>query len=378
MRLLVLGGLGFIGLKLARTLLGLGHEVTVVDNLSVQIHGELPALDLPDLLNSPNGLKVLRLDVRDLASRAEVLEGIDVVYHLAAETGTAQSMYRIAHYVGVNELGTAVLLEAMAQCSRRPRRVVLASSRSVYGEGAYVRADTPGRLVQPPSRQRAQLLAGQWELSDSDGQALSAVATPESLGFAPGSVYASTKAAQELLLRGAAAALDFDCSILRFQNVYGEGQSLRNPYTGIISIFFNRARQGLAIDLYEDGQESRDFVHVDDVVAALVVAGQADCGDGQAINIGSGQATTVEVLARELARVAGLTVPIGVTGQFRVGDIRHCFADISRARQVLGVVPQIGLTEGLTRFVAWARTQPVHVDQSSTAAAELRARNLSN
>lgn len=372
MRVAITGGLGFIGQALARRLISAGHDVLLIDSLAAQIHGELPIVPAPD------GATVRRLDVREIASEPGLLNGCDVVYHLAAETGTAQSMYRIQHYVGVNELGTAALLEALAACERRPRRIVLASSRSVYGEGAYVDPRVPDVLVQPATRSPEQLAGHSWELEADDGQPLQPVPTPEDLPFAPGSVYAATKAAQELLLRAGAPALGIKPVILRFQNVYGEGQSLQNPYTGIISIFFNRARQGLGIPLYEDGLESRDFIHIDDIVAGLVAAMDADLPDGMPINLGAGQPTTVAELADALVAASGHSVPITVTGQYRVGDIRHCYADMTRARDYLGIVPQVTLAAGLARFCAWAEGEPVFADRSAQALAELRERNLAS
>jgi dTDP-L-rhamnose 4-epimerase len=372
MKILITGGLGFIGTSLALSLLEAGHAVVLVDNLSVQIHGALPEIERPD------GAQVVRLDVRELAERHDVIDGCDVVYHLAAETGTAQSMYRMLDYVAINDLGTAALLAGIARCTRRPRKIVLASSRSVYGEGAYVSQSSPSRLVQPAPRGRKQLDAGVWDPIDADGTPLVAVATPESLPFAPGSVYAATKAAQELLLRSASFALGFELTVLRFQNVYGEGQSLRNPYTGIISIFFNRARQGLDIPVYEDGRESRDFVHVSDVVQALVRAIEDGLPSGAVINVGSGAPTSVHDLACQLLVAARLSVPVHISGQFRVGDIRHCYADLALARQLLGFEPRVSLLEGLTRFCAWASTQPPHADESSRATEELRRHGLTN
>jgi dTDP-L-rhamnose 4-epimerase len=371
-KVVVLGGLGFIGRELCRRLAEKGHSVLAIDSLSPQIHGDIP------VVAPPEGVRVVRLDVRSIADHWKLLDGTDAVFHLAAETGTAQSMYRIQHYVGVNELGTAALLEALSKCSSRPAAVFLSSSRSVYGEGAYVSRSRPDLLVQPGARGRAQLDAGQWEPVSATGEQLVCVATPESLPFAPGSVYAATKASQELLLASAADALGFKDITFRFQNVYGEGQSLQNPYTGIISIFFNRARQGLEIPLYEDGLESRDFVHVTDVVAAMIAGLEGDVAAGTIINVGSGRPTSVSELASVLLKAAGLVVPVRVTGQFRVGDIRHCFADIQVARSVLGFVPQISLEEGLGRFVRWAHGQPVHEDMSAKAVQELRERGLSN
>ena len=371
-KILVLGGLGFIGLALTRRLIAAGHDVSIVDNLSPQIHGDIPAVILPE------GARVTRLDIRKLAERPELVDDRDAIFHLAAETGTGQSMYQIAHYVDVNELGTAALLEAIAKCQRRPRQVVLASSRSVYGEGAYVSSRRPDKLIQPAPRTRVQLDAAQWEPLDDRGLPLRAVATPETLPFAPGSVYAATKASQELLLASAGAALAFRSTVFRFQNVYGEGQSLRNPYTGIISIFFNRARQGMEIPLYEDGMESRDFVHVDDITRALALALEADLPAGVVMNLGAGIGTSVSELADALLAAGGLSVPVRVTGQFRVGDIRHCFADLSLANSLLGFRPEIDLREGLRRFAAWAAEQPVHEDRLAQATEELRRKGLAN
>ncbi|MFW2851035.1 NAD-dependent epimerase/dehydratase family protein [Sphingomonas sp. TX0543] len=370
MKIMVTGGLGFIGQALGKKLQELGHEVVLVDSLTPQIHGALPVV-IP-----PAGADVVRLDVRDLARHSELVDGCDAIYHLAAETGTAQSMYRVQDYVAVNELGTAALIEAIASADRKPGRVILASSRSVYGEGAYVAPDRPDMLVQPMPRSPAQLADNLWEPRSANGTPLTAVPTPEDLPFSPGSIYAATKASQELLLRAAGPALGFKPVIFRFQNVYGEGQSLQNPYTGIISIFFNRARQGMTIPVYEDGLESRDFIHIEDIVDGLVAALDADLPDGATMNLGAGAPTTVLDLVDQLLKSGGFRVPVQVTGQYRVGDIRHCFADLTRARSLLGFEPRVTLVEGLTRFCAWAGEQPVHEDRLEQAAAELRARKL--
>lgn len=372
LKVVITGGLGFIGQKLARRLIAEGHGVTLIDAITPQIHGDLPQVGAPD------GALVVRADVRELAHRSDLFDGSDAVYHLAAETGTAQSMYQIQQYVSVNDLGTAAVLEAISRCARRPRQMVLASSRSVYGEGAYEDASRPGERVLPAARTAAQLAGGQWNPTASGGGLLTAIATPESSPFSPGSVYAATKAAQELLVSSAAASLGVRSTILRFQNVFGEGQSLRNPYTGIISIFFNRARQNLEIPIYEDGEESRDFVHVDDVIEALCRVLQAELPAGTTLNVGSGVATSVSTLARTLLEVSRLAVPVRVTGQYRVGDIRHCFADLSRARALLGFEPRLSLSDGLQRFVDWARTQPVYEDQSARATDELKKMGLTN
>lgn len=370
MKILITGGAGFIGRALAARLVASGHHVVALDTLTPQIHGEIPSIALAD------GVEFVREDVRNLGARPELLEGIDAVYHLAAETGTGQSMYRIAHYVDVNEMGTAALLEAIARCERRPRKLVLASSRAIYGEGAYVDPCEPDRIIHPDPRTPEQLARGEWDYRTSDGEALRAVATPETLSAKPGSVYAATKMSQELLIASACAGLGVGTTTLRFQNVYGEGQSLQNPYTGIISIFFNRARQGLGINIYEDGAESRDFVHVDDVVSALERALDADSENGAVYNVGTGVPTSVTTLAETLLEVSGFSVPVEVTGQYRVGDIRHCFADMRTIERDLGFRPEIGLREGLGRFAAWAHDQAAYRDRSDEAAEELRQRGL--
>lgn len=369
MRAFISGGAGFIGTKLARRLIAEGHDVLLVDSLSPQIHGEVPDYQPPE------GARFIRLDIRRLAERSELLQGVDVVFHLAAETGTGQSMYQIADYVDVNAMGTAALLEAIARLEKRPSRLILASSRSIYGEGAYEAPSRPGKFLHPRSRSREQLAAGQWDFRD-DGETLRPVATPEAFTAKPSSVYAATKMAQELLVTSSCDSLGVTPILLRFQNVYGEGQSLRNPYTGVISIFFNRARQGLEINVYEDGKESRDFVHVDDVVGALMLATQADAPAGACYNVGSGVPTSLLDLANKLIAISGANAPLRISGDYRLGDIRHCFADMEAIRHDFGFVPTIDLQAGLERFVSWAATQPAYQDLSAKAAAELRERGL--
>lgn len=369
MKVLVTGGAGFIGTKLAHRLIIEGHDVLLIDSLSPQIHG-----DVPDY-HPPAGATFKRVDVRILADRLDLLEGTDVVYHLAAETGTAQSMYQIADYVSVNGMGTAALLEALARLQKRPSRVILASSRSIYGEGAYELPSRPGELVHPRGRTREQMEAGHWDFSEN-GEILRPVATPEHFAAKPSSVYAATKMAQELLLTASCESLGITPVLLRFQNVYGEGQSLRNPYTGVISIFFNRARQGLEINVYEDGNESRDFVHVEDIVSALTLAMHADVMPGACYNVGSGMPTSLLDLANTLVSLSGTTAPIRISGDYRLGDIRHCFADMSTISRDLGFQPVVDLNTGLQRFVNWAKSQPEYQDLSDKAAAELRERGL--
>lgn len=370
MKIVITGGMGFIGSHLAKRLIKDGHEVLLVDSLTPQIHGDLPDSHLPD------GAEFRRVDARRLADRPEILEGCEVVYHLAAETGTAQSMYNIVEYVDVNEMGTAALMTALAKCRTRPRKIVLASSRSVYGEGGYVSEKGSNVLFTPKPRSPMQLLNAQWEPTHDDFPEIFATATREDCDIVPSSIYAATKASQEHLIRIAADSLGIESVIFRLQNVYGEGQSLRNPYTGIISIFYNRARQGIEIPIYEDGLESRDFVHVEDVTRAFMDSATAELPSGVVMNIGSGKPTTVIDLAKMLLRTGNLDVPLVVTGQYRVGDIRHGWADIEKAHQLLGFAPQVTFEAGLARFTKWASEQPAHEDLLGKATKELQDRGL--
>jgi dTDP-L-rhamnose 4-epimerase len=372
MKIVITGGLGFIGLHLSRQLLTEGHEVLLIDLLSPQIHGEVPTV------NIPHGAKVVRMDICHIANRYELIDGADVIFHLAAETGTAQSMYQMSHYTRVNCEGTTSLLEAIAKCKKKPKQIILGSSRSVYGEGAYSYSTEPGPIVTVTTRTREALDAGRWEPEDETGCALVPVATPESFPLAPGSIYAATKAAQELFLISSSISLGMKVTIFRFQNVYGEGQSLRNPYTGIISIFFNRARQGLHIPVYEDGLESRDFVHISDVVSALTASLEVMMPNGIVLNIGSGIQTSVSKLVKTLLKVSSLDVSVQITGQYRLGDIRHCFADLTQVTRYLEFTPKMSLELGLKGFCEWAIKQPVHDDRSAKAEAELKEKGLTN
>ena len=367
MKVLVTGGAGFIGSWLVASLLRDGHGVTIVDNLSPQIHGALPQPDV-DWLRNDHGVEFIRADVRDQVAMDKALAGADAVVHLAAETGTGQSMYQIAHYYDVNQQSTAALFEAIATRHKQVKRVVLASSRSVYGEGAYRLGDD---IVVPGTRDVRRLQAGHFDPTGPRGEKLTLVATPEHVTPTPASVYAATKLANETLGRVVAEAYGLNVVALRFQNVYGERQSLRNPYTGILSIFSNRMRQGLPINIFEDGQESRDFVHVSDIVRAVRRGLDADLPHFTIANVGAGQATSVLEVAQTLRRLIGSTSELTISGDFRAGDIRHCYADLTRARSLLGFEPEVSLDDGLGRFVQWVLTQPVLEDQSSKALSEL-------
>jgi dTDP-L-rhamnose 4-epimerase len=375
-RVLVTGGAGFIGSHLVPALVRSGYKVRVLDTLSPQVHGAPPAgLDWL----SDRGIEFMQGSVISQADMGAALARVDAVVHLAAETGTGQSMYEIARYNAVNVQGTAVLLDLLANDKgHRVRRVVLASSRAVYGEGAY--RCTPcslERRVYPDARSPQQLAAHRWDPAcEACGGALTSTAAREDDRVKPTSIYAATKLAQEDLVRIACSSLGMGYAILRLQNVYGEGQSLNNPYTGVLSIFSTRIRRGLHLPIYEDGLETRDFVHVEDVARAFLAAVRSLAPANQVINVGAGVRTSISEIARQLSAAFGAVPDLVVTGEYRVGDIRHNCADISSLRAVLDCQPRIGLEAGLKRFVEWVRTQPLPEDRIEKANAEMKVRRL--
>jgi dTDP-L-rhamnose 4-epimerase len=372
-KVLITGGLGFIGMALARRLQTLGLSVRIMDSLSPQIHGPAPCINLESF--GKQRPEILRGDVACRRDWEEALEGVTAIAHLASQTGTGQSMYRIADYTNVNVAGTAQMLDLLANRAHSVGKIILASSRSVYGEGAY-HCSQHG-IVYPLARTPAALAARRWEppCPVCGGPVLS-VPTPESARTIPVSIYAATKLAQEDLFRIAGASLGIPSIIFRLQNVYGEGQSLHNPYTGILSIFSNRIRQGKQIFLFEDGRESRDFVHVSDVVEALALGLTTAGGDGLALNVGSGQACSVADVAKALKEEFEDPTPAEISGEYRLGDIRHCFADLTAIEAALGFRPAVSFSQGIVRFAKWVRTQPIYEDGLDRANRELAERGL--
>lgn len=373
-KVLITGGAGFIGSHLVPKLLARGIAVRILDVLSAQVHGTVP-VGL-DWLNSP-GIEFMRGSVTGRDDWLRALADVGAVVHLAAETGTGQSMYEVARYNEVNSQGTALLFDVLGKMpGHGVRRVILSSSRSVYGEGAYVRG-SDGVRVFPGARTAEALKAEQWEpVCPQTGETLTLVPTREDDLALPASIYAATKYAQEDLVRIACQSTGIGYAIFRLQNVYGERQSLNNPYTGILSIFSTKIRHGSELPLFEDGKESRDFVHVEDVADALLQGLLVDKTPNAIINVGSGVGTSVREVAEELSRAYGIEPNVAVTGQFRLGDIRHNVADVSRLKDILGLTPRIGLKEGLRRFSAWVLEQPVAEDRLEQANQELRARKL--
>jgi len=373
MNILVTGGAGFIGANLVGRLHGEGHTLRVLDNLSPQIHGAVPA-DSPLRRQIEGKCDFVQGDVTDAATVRAALEGCDAVVHLAAETGTGQSMYEVARYCHTNVQGTAVLLEAIAERKDRIRKIVVASSRAVYGEGRY---SLDGEYVYPQSRREADLSQGIFEpRCATTGRALQVEATDENSSIQPNSIYGVTKYTQEQMTLLNSKAMGIDAVALRFQNVYGPGQSLSNPYTGILSIFSTRIRHERGIDIYEDGLESRDFVYIDDVVESLVLALTRPEAAGEAFGIGTGVATSVMTVAQTLAAQYGIQVPIKVTGAYRVGDIRHNFADTRKAAKLLGFNARVSFEDGIREFAKWVLEQPIQVDSYAESLESLKKRGL--
>lgn len=366
MQILVTGGAGFIGSHLVDAFIARGHSVRVLDAFVDQVHsGGSPVLS--------SSAEVLRGDVRDAAVLGAALDDVEVVFHQAAEVGVGQSMYHIQRFVGANTLATAVLLEAVVERRRRIRKLIVASSMSIYGEGAY-RCDACGPIA-PPSRQLTQLEARQWEMQcQRCGADVAPMPTPESKTLDPTSVYAITKQDQEQLSLTIGRAYGIPTVALRYFNVYGSGQALSNPYTGVAAIFSGRLLNGEPPMMFEDGLQTRDFVHVDDVVQANLMAMETDAANYQVMNVGTGRPTSIRRVAELLAQGLGTDVSPVVMGRFREGDIRHCIADISRAR-TLGYEPRISLEEGIPGLIAWVREQRA-VSDIDRATGELEARGL--
>jgi dTDP-L-rhamnose 4-epimerase len=364
-KVLITGGCGFIGRALTQELLSHGYEVRILDALIEQVHGGAR----PDILKS---VELHRADIRDKEAVNLALEGIEGVFHLAAEVGVGQSMYEIARYVGVNDLGTAVLLEAMI--GRPIERIVVASSMSVYGEGLYEQPD--GSRLGNVRRNSARIATGNWDPVDESGASLSPVATDEEKPVDLASIYALTKYQQERSVMIFGGAYGIEAVALRLFNVFGPGQALANPYTGVLANFASRLANGQAPMIFEDGRQRRDFVHVRDVARGFRLAMEQAQAAGHVINIGSGQAYTITEVATLLAEAMGVSeIKPEILNKARSGDIRNCFADISKARELLGFEPQHRLEHTLGELAEWVQEVGA-VDRSAEMKQHLEARGL--
>ena len=367
-KVLVTGGAGFIGSHVVEMLLDNGHEVVVYDALVEQVHQGVGPQFVPE------AAEFVQADMSDRAALASVLGRVDSVVHLAAEVGVGQSMYEISRYVEANTTGTALLLDILVNDRLDVRRVVVASSMSVYGEGAYACAEHGE--VHPGLRGAAQLDAHRWDpVCPTCGLPVSPIPTAEAKPLRPTSVYAISKMDQELLCLSVAAAYDFDAVALRFFNTYGPRQALSNPYTGVAAIFSSRLLNGRAPLAFEDGAQLRDFIHVTDVARAVVASLDSDKAAGHAINIGVGDPLTVTDVALALAGALDISIEPEITSTARAGDIRHCYADMTLANELLDFVPEVQFADGVRELIGWVSHQTAD-DQVDRARQELTSRGL--
>ena len=376
-KILITGGAGFIGSSLALALLKRGHQVTVLDNLSEQIHGKNPEETSPLYLSIKDKVRFIKGTVACRETLQKAIADNTIIVHLAAETGTGQSMYEIQHYTDVNIGATALLLDILTNEKHLVKKVVVASSRAIYGEGKYYNK-TKNTFVYPLQRTDDDMQKGDFEVKDTQNHSdeLELVATTEDSIIHPTSVYGITKQVQEQLVMTVCPTLGIAGVAFRYQNVYGPGQSLKNPYTGILSIFSTQIKNGNGINIFEDGKETRDFVFISDVVDATVLGIEKEAANNQVFNVGTGVATDVITVATELSNNYGIQVPITISGNYRLGDIRHNYADISKARQLLGFEPKISFKEGLRQFTDWVNTQEVEEDKYQQSIEEIKAKGL--
>ena len=369
MNVLVTGGAGFIGSHLVDSLVEKGHNVRIFDSLVEQVHGG----GAPPHLN-PNA-EFVQADLCDPDEVAKALDGIETVYHQAAEVGIGQSMYEIVRYVRGNALGTAVLLEEMTRRSGRFKKLVVASTMSIYGEGAY-KCSACNVKSYPGVRPDEQFEAHQWEFKcDKCGNDLDPIGTDEHKPLFPTSIYAASKLDQENYSLAIGRAYKIPTVALRYFNVYGTRQALSNPYTGACAIFSARLLNDKPPAIFEDGGQSRDFTHVSDIVQANLLAGETDKCDYESFNIGTGNGTSIRRIAELLAEGLGKSIEPDIVGKYREGDIRHCLADITKARKLLGYEPKVTLEAGLSELLDWVRGQKP-VDKLAGATEELASRSL--
>ena len=375
MRVLITGGAGFIGSHIALSLLEKGYDVTVLDNLLAQIHGGDPDTTSPLYRSVKDKTCFIRADVCDRIALEEAISDADFIIHLAAETGTGQSMYEIKRYVDVNIGATALLMDILTNTDHHVKRVVVAESRAIYGEGKYHCPECGD--VYPTGRKDVDMAKGDFECHcPKCGGRVTPVATTEDSAVHPSSVYGIGKQVQGQLVHLVCKSIGIESVSFRYQNVYGPGQSLTNPYTGILSIFSTRIKQHKDINIFEDGLESRDFVYIDDVVDATIAGMERPAANGLVFNVGTGMATDVLTVAKTLCKYYGIEVQLNVSGNYRIGDIRHNYADISLARRVLGFEPKWDFDSGIRQFTGWVDRQGLQKDQYDASLEEMRRKGL--
>lgn len=372
---LVTGGAGFIGSNITLKLLDKGYQVTVLDSLSKQIHGLEPSSTSPLYRKIKDKVKFIKGDVCCRDDWEKALDNIDYVIHLAAETGTGQSMYEIKKYVDTNIGGTALLLDILTNTHHHVKRVVVAESRAIYGEGKY-RCPLCGD-VYPLERKDENMAKGDFECKcPKCGRNVNLVATTEDSAIHPSSVYGIAKQVQGQLVHLVCKAIGVESVSFRYQNVYGPGQSLSNPYTGILSIFSTQIKNHHGLNIFEDGKETRDFVYIDDVADATILGMEVPEANGHVFNIGTGTAIDVLTVAQTLCDKYKIHVPIKISGNYRLGDIRHNFADISLARKILGFKPKWSFSDGISEFAKWVNEQEIYEDKYENSIIEMQKKGL--
>lgn len=374
MKVLISGGAGFIGSNLALKLMDRGYEVVLLDNLSKQIHGENPEESYTYNLVRDK-CELIVGDVTKFEDWRKALKSVDIVVHLAAETGTGQSMYEINKYVDVNIGGTAKLMEVITNETNQVKKVVVAASRAVYGEGKF-QCEEHG-IVYPESREDQDMSRGDFEVKcPICNQNVDMLPTDEDSKLHPTSVYGHTKQSQEELCMIVGKSINLPVVAFRFQNVYGPGQSLKNPYTGILSIFSTRIKNGNDLNIFEDGLETRDFVYIEDITDSIILGIENDNANFQSFNVGSGEKIDVLTVANTLKEKYWSNVNINVSGNYRLGDIRHNLGDLTKIRTLLGYEPKVKFTEGISNFVDWVENQNVESDNYEASIEEMKKKGL--
>ena len=374
-KILITGGAGFIGSNLSLDLINKGYEITVLDNLSKQIHGLNPEKDSDIYIKIKKYVNFIKGDVVSIDDWRKCIKNQDAIIHLAAETGTGQSMYEINRYSNVNIIGTSIMLDILANEKHTVKKIIIASSRAIYGEGKYI-SENNG-FVYPNIRNEDDMLKQDFECKcPITNTKVKLVPTTEDSLIHPTSVYGITKQNQEQMVMLVCKSLDISCVALRYQNVYGPGQSLKNPYTGILSIFSNLIKNNQNINIFEDGYMSRDFVYIEDVVNATVLALENKKNIHDVFNVGSGTRTSVIDVANSLIKIYSSNVKLNISGQFRYGDIRHNFADLKKIKQHLNYEPKWSFRNGIANFCNWVNIQKIEDSQYSKSITQLKERGM--
>lgn len=373
---LITGGAGFIGSNLGLKLVEKGYNVTVLDVLSPQIHGDNAEQESFLYLKIKNKVTFIKGCVTSRSDWEKAIQNQDAIIHLAAETGTGQSMYEIEKYTCVNIGGTSIMLDLLANTNHHVKKVIIASSRSIYGEGKYW-SDEIKSFVYPNHRTDSFMVKGDFEVKYKDlVQPLKLVGTDEESKIHPSSVYGITKQNQEQMVMTVCPTIGIESVAFRYQNVYGPGQSLSNPYTGILSIFSTLIKNGKHLNIFEDGKETRDFVYIDDVVTATILGLEKTEANGEVFNVGTGVATDVIAVANELIKNYGSTTKVNISGNYRLGDIRHNYADLTKIKTILGFNPKFSFENGIKEFSKWVTTQDVEESKYDISIAEMKKKGL--